>query len=164
MLLALFIDQWIGEPPPRWHPVVWMGNYLGWAGRWLQARVEIGQSGAGDVAGEFVDKVYDDEFQSKGIFVLKGFAGTGKTYTLSTIVNRSNFKNILVVAPTVMARMVLQTKLPAASRNRDKNVNYSTLSKLIQVPKEVITVMNTKFILNTEGITDLKNLLSRMKI
>ena len=28
-----------------------MGNYLGWAGRWLQARVEIGQSGAGDVAG-----------------------------------------------------------------------------------------------------------------
>ena len=51
VLLALFIDQWIGEPPPRWHPVVWMGNYLGWAGRWLQARVEIGQSGAGDVAG-----------------------------------------------------------------------------------------------------------------
>ena len=51
VLLTLFIDQWIGEPPPRWHPVVWMGNYLGWAGRWLQARVEIGQSGAGDVAG-----------------------------------------------------------------------------------------------------------------
>ncbi len=51
VLLALFIDQWIGEPPPRWHPVVWMGNYLGWAGRWLQARVVIGQSGAGDVAG-----------------------------------------------------------------------------------------------------------------
>ena len=51
VLLALFIDQWIGEPPRRWHPVVWMGNYLGWAGRWLQARVEIGQSGAGDVAG-----------------------------------------------------------------------------------------------------------------
>ena len=51
VLLALFIDQWIGEPPPRWHPVVWVGNYLGWAGRWLQARVEFGQSGAGDVAG-----------------------------------------------------------------------------------------------------------------
>ena len=51
VLLTLFIDQWIGEPPPRWHPVVWMGNYLGWAGRWLQARVVIGQSGAGDVAG-----------------------------------------------------------------------------------------------------------------
>ena len=51
VLLALCIDQWPGEPPPRWHPVVWMGNYLGWAGRWLQVRVVIGQSGAGDVAG-----------------------------------------------------------------------------------------------------------------
>ncbi|CAN5828242.1 adenosylcobinamide-phosphate synthase CbiB [soil metagenome] len=30
--LALAIDQWLGEPPVRWHPVVWMGNYLGWIG------------------------------------------------------------------------------------------------------------------------------------
>lgn len=51
ILLALCIDQWPGEPPPRWHPVVWMGNYLGWAGRWLQVRVRVaGQSGAGDGA------------------------------------------------------------------------------------------------------------------
>ena len=41
VLLALMIDQWIGEPPPRWHPVVWMGNYLGRAGRWLQAHVRL---------------------------------------------------------------------------------------------------------------------------
>ena len=40
-VVALCIDQWIGEPPPRWHPVVWMGNYLGWAGGWLQRRVKI---------------------------------------------------------------------------------------------------------------------------
>lgn len=39
VLAALLIDQWIGEPPPRWHPVVWMGHYLGRAGRWLQAHV-----------------------------------------------------------------------------------------------------------------------------
>ena len=50
VLLALCIDQWIGEPPPRWHPVVWMGNYLGWAGRWLQARVVIGQRDVADKA------------------------------------------------------------------------------------------------------------------
>ncbi len=31
--LALAIDRWCGEPPLRWHPVVWIGNYLGWAGR-----------------------------------------------------------------------------------------------------------------------------------
>ncbi|MDO4230812.1 MAG: adenosylcobinamide-phosphate synthase CbiB [Lautropia sp.] len=27
-LLALIIDLRFGEPPARWHPVVWMGNYL----------------------------------------------------------------------------------------------------------------------------------------
>jgi adenosylcobinamide-phosphate synthase len=30
--LALAIDRWLGEPPTRWHPVVWMGQYLGWIG------------------------------------------------------------------------------------------------------------------------------------
>ncbi|MDO5654019.1 MAG: CobD/CbiB family cobalamin biosynthesis protein, partial [Brachymonas sp.] len=40
MVVALCIDQWIGEPPPRWHPVVWMGRYLNWAGKWLQRRVK----------------------------------------------------------------------------------------------------------------------------
>ncbi|TAL67408.1 MAG: cobalamin biosynthesis protein CobD [Burkholderiaceae bacterium] len=30
--LALLIDRWLGEPSVRWHPVVWMGHYLGWTG------------------------------------------------------------------------------------------------------------------------------------
>ncbi|MBW8718689.1 MAG: cobalamin biosynthesis protein, partial [Variovorax paradoxus] len=30
--LALAIDCWLGEPAARWHPVVWMGRYLGWIG------------------------------------------------------------------------------------------------------------------------------------
>ncbi|MEQ1658554.1 MAG: adenosylcobinamide-phosphate synthase CbiB [Hylemonella sp.] len=30
--LALLIDRWLGEPPTRLHPVVWMGHYLGWMG------------------------------------------------------------------------------------------------------------------------------------
>ena len=29
MLLALLVDRCWGEPPARWHPVVWMGRYLG---------------------------------------------------------------------------------------------------------------------------------------
>jgi len=37
---ALLIDRWLGEPPMRWHPVVWMGRYLGWAGRRVQAIVQ----------------------------------------------------------------------------------------------------------------------------
>lgn len=31
--LALAIDRWLGEPPARWHPVVWMGRYLDWVGK-----------------------------------------------------------------------------------------------------------------------------------
>ena len=31
--VALAVDRWLGEPPTRWHPVVWMGRYLGMAGR-----------------------------------------------------------------------------------------------------------------------------------
>jgi adenosylcobinamide-phosphate synthase len=33
VLVALVIDHRWGEPPVRWHPVVWMGTALGWAGR-----------------------------------------------------------------------------------------------------------------------------------
>ena len=31
LLIALAVDRWLGEPPARLHPVVWMGNYLSWA-------------------------------------------------------------------------------------------------------------------------------------
>jgi len=33
LLLALLIDCVLGEPPAAWHPVVWIGRYLSWAGR-----------------------------------------------------------------------------------------------------------------------------------
>ena len=36
--LALAIDHGLGEPPVRWHPVVWMGNYLGWIGQRIPSR------------------------------------------------------------------------------------------------------------------------------
>lgn len=36
LLLALVIDHYLGEPPVRGHPVVWMGRYLGCAGQFLQ--------------------------------------------------------------------------------------------------------------------------------
>ena len=36
LLCALAVDRWLGEPALRYHPVVWMGKYLGWAGDWVQ--------------------------------------------------------------------------------------------------------------------------------
>lgn len=35
VLVALGVDRCWGEPAARWHPVVWMGAYLTWAGRWI---------------------------------------------------------------------------------------------------------------------------------
>ncbi len=34
-LVALTIDWWLGEPPARWHPVVWMGSALHRGGEWV---------------------------------------------------------------------------------------------------------------------------------
>jgi adenosylcobinamide-phosphate synthase len=34
--VALLVDRWFGEPRVRLHPVVWMGNFLAWAGAWVQ--------------------------------------------------------------------------------------------------------------------------------
>lgn len=34
LLLAFWADRRWGEPPARFHPVVWIGRYLQWAGSW----------------------------------------------------------------------------------------------------------------------------------
>ena len=34
LCVALLVDHVWGEPSARWHPVVWMGQWLGWVGRW----------------------------------------------------------------------------------------------------------------------------------
>jgi adenosylcobinamide-phosphate synthase len=38
LLVAFGVDRRWGEPAPRWHPVVWMGHYLGWIGRRVAPR------------------------------------------------------------------------------------------------------------------------------
>lgn len=50
LLLALAIDRLWGEPSARWHPVVWMGRYLAWAGHWVApaAPLKSVQPGAPD--------------------------------------------------------------------------------------------------------------------
>jgi adenosylcobinamide-phosphate synthase len=35
LVLALAIDHWLGEPTARFHPVVWMGNYLSFFESWV---------------------------------------------------------------------------------------------------------------------------------
>ncbi|WP_244609927.1 adenosylcobinamide-phosphate synthase CbiB [Lampropedia puyangensis] len=38
MVAAMALDAYFGEPPLRWHPVVWMGRSLQWAEAWVFAR------------------------------------------------------------------------------------------------------------------------------
>jgi adenosylcobinamide-phosphate synthase len=43
LLVALLIDHCWGEPPVRWHPVVWMGHALAWASRrWAPTSASTG--------------------------------------------------------------------------------------------------------------------------
>ncbi len=35
LLIALAVDRWLGEPPLRWHPVVWMGKGLDRLAPWV---------------------------------------------------------------------------------------------------------------------------------
>lgn len=41
LLFAFCLDRLFGEPALRWHPVVWMGKYLGWMGGWIAPRVQL---------------------------------------------------------------------------------------------------------------------------
>lgn len=44
--VALAVDRWWGEPPVRWHPVVWMGNALECMGCWAAPVVGRHESAA----------------------------------------------------------------------------------------------------------------------
>lgn len=43
VLVALAVDRLWGEPPVRWHPVVWMGKALGTCGRWVAPQAPTGR-------------------------------------------------------------------------------------------------------------------------
>lgn len=104
------------------------------------------------------DKVTTAEKPSQ--FVLRGYAGTGKTYTLSTIVQESEFEKILIAAPTVAALSVLQSKIPATN----KKITFSTISKLTQNPSERIMFMEDYYTLDEPGMTELRQYLTGLRI
>ncbi|MDP3323664.1 adenosylcobinamide-phosphate synthase CbiB [Hydrogenophaga sp.] len=58
LLVALALDRWWGEPRARLHPVVWMGNYLGWAGRHLQRNARQTSPAAADIKAFWLGAFY----------------------------------------------------------------------------------------------------------
>ncbi|MBC7681929.1 MAG: cobalamin biosynthesis protein CobD [Ferruginibacter sp.] len=69
----MLVDWQLGEPPLRWHPVVWMGNYLGWAGRLV----------APMVATEGPD------YKSFGLAALMWFSGAATVYVAAWFLQKS---------------------------------------------------------------------------
>lgn len=111
----------------------------------------------------FVDAVTSDALnETKKVYILKGFAGTGKTVTVANVASKDVFKKVLVAAPTVKARNVLNMKLSSMITN--KNFDYITIAKLLEVPSEEIEVMSSTYKLNESGMEDLKKLLDKMRI
>jgi adenosylcobinamide-phosphate synthase len=58
LLVALALDRWWGEPRARLHPVVWIGNYLGWAGKHLQRRARQTSPAAPDFKAFWLGALY----------------------------------------------------------------------------------------------------------
>ena len=52
LAVALAIDRLLGEPPSRWHPVVWMGHYLGWIGRAIAPEATVTATAAATEPGQ----------------------------------------------------------------------------------------------------------------
>jgi len=48
LLIALAVDVWLGEPASRFHPVVWMGNYLSFFESWVAPSHSAASSHAPD--------------------------------------------------------------------------------------------------------------------
>jgi adenosylcobinamide-phosphate synthase len=74
LLVALALDRWWGEPRVRLHPVVWMGNYLGWSGRHLQrvARQTLHTSGQVPATGSLA---FTSDFKAFWLGALYWIAG-----------------------------------------------------------------------------------------
>lgn len=50
LAMALLVDVCWGEPPTKWHPVVWMGHYLEHVGRWAAPKLGIAVALQNDAA------------------------------------------------------------------------------------------------------------------
>jgi len=48
LLVALVVDVWLGEPASRFHPVVWMGNYLNFFELWVAPMTSTATKGVVD--------------------------------------------------------------------------------------------------------------------
>ena len=98
LLLALVVDSRLGEPPARWHPVVWIGRYLGWAGRLAAPPVGNGATKRVDLPAFVRGTV----LWSLGALVVLALSFTLQRGLLATLV-----KHDAALAPRALAVLIL---------------------------------------------------------
>lgn len=77
-------------------------------------------------------KKIENFFQTdKKVFILKGYAGTGKTTILKKIIEKNLFYNYIILASTGVAAKIIEEKLNMKSNTIHSNVyKYSTLEEI----------------------------------
>jgi len=104
-----------------------------------------------------------DKDSNQQIITLRGFAGTGKTFTASKIISELKEKypkkNIGAFAPTASAMSNLKSKLPD-----NLGITFNTLSSITQIPILKLTILSQTFVLNEDNIEKIYDLFDKLKI
>ena len=104
-----------------------------------------------------------DKASNQQIITLRGFAGTGKTFTASKIISELKEKypkkNIGAFAPTASAMSNLKSKLPD-----NLGITFNTLSSVTQIPISKLTILSQTFALNEDNIEKIYDLFDKLKI
>jgi adenosylcobinamide-phosphate synthase len=92
LLVALAIDVWFGEPAPRFHPVVWMGNYLSCFESW----VALIMSTASEIRSDAAD------YPSFGRGALIWLLGAGSAWTVFAVL-----QGLFLQLPTALSVLLI---------------------------------------------------------
>lgn len=88
------------------------------------------------------------------IFTLRGYAGTGKTFTASRIINHPRFENVLVTAPTGGAIDVLRRKFRDDPEIDDSKITYKTLALLMKLPQSFVQFGEERYSIESDDQMD----------
>lgn len=103
---------------------------------------------------EFFDRVIQDQDQAK--FVLLGSAGTGKTFTISTIANYfiENKKDVVCLAPTHCAKHVLASNFSPEAK-ASGHISFMTIDKALK-KRPITNDFRETYFIGQQDLSDLQ--------
>ena len=105
--LAWAVDRWWGEPPVRWHPVVWIGHYLNWAAQYVQGgaplpSVPLSPQPPDGEPGESPQP----DYKAFTLGALAWMVGAAVVYIVSSFIEQAVFSLPLVLAAALMGLLL----------------------------------------------------------